>query len=114
MNIIKRYIQGIKIIKESKVITKKEKREYIIKGTLEEILNSWKLLAKLPFAIIGIIFCTLEMIFGYLTEGADLIEQVFRSIVIWIDDRKEITLTKGQTREKLLKEIKEKKVKKVY
>ena len=114
MNIVKRYIKGIKMIKESEVLTKQEKKEYIIKGTIEEVLNSWKLFAKLPFAIVGITLCTIGMLFSYVVELLDLLEQVFRCIVQWIDDRQELTLTKGQTRDKLIKEIKEKNIKKIY
>lgn len=114
MLLFKRFRKGIKIIKQSEVLSKEEKREYIIKGTIEELLNSWKWFAKLPFTIIGITFVTLECLFGYLAEGASLVEQVFRSIVLWLDDRRDITLTNGETREKLLKEIKEKNIKKVY
>lgn len=96
----------LKLIKKSKVLTKKEKRELIIKGIIEEIVNFYKTIIKLPFMVIGLIFCFLGCIFGYIVEGIELIEQVFRSITIWLEDKvPELCLTKNQAREKLLAEI---------
>ena len=104
----------IKMIKESETLTKQEKRELIIKGRIENIVNSYKVIIKLPFFILGILFVTLECLFGYITEFFSLIEQVFSSICIKIDNFKEFNITNGKAREKILKEIKEKKVYKVY
>ena len=103
----------LKMIKESQTLTKQEKKDLIIKGRIENIINSYKVIIKLPFLILGISFATLECLFGYITELFSLIEQVFSSICIKIDNTKDITLTNGEAREKILKEIKEKKVYKV-
>lgn len=103
----------IKMIKESETLTKQEKRELITKGRIENIVNSYKVIIKLPFLILGLTFVTLECLFGYITEFFSLIEQVFSSICIKIDNFKEFNITNGEAREKILKEIKEKKVYKV-
>lgn len=101
----------IKIIKESQVLTEQEKKDLIRKGKIENFVNSYKIIIKLPFLIIGIIFATLTMIFTTISKCFDLVEQVFHSICIKIDDTKDITFTNGEVREKILKEIKEKKYK---
>lgn len=101
----------IRIIKESQVLTEQEKKDLIRKGKIENFVNSYKIIIKLPFLIIGIIFATLTMIFATISECFDLIEQVFHSICIKIDNTKDITFTKGEARKKILKEIKEKKYK---
>ena len=98
----------IKIIKESQVLTKQEKKNLIRKAKIENFVNSYKIIIKLPFLIIGIIFATLTMIFTTISKCFDLVEQVFHSICIKIDDTKDITFTNEEVREKILKEIKEK------
>lgn len=89
----------IKIIKESQTLTEQEKKELIKKAKIENFVNSYKIIIKSPFLIIGIIFATLTMIFATISECFDL-------ICIKIDNIKDITFTKGKAREKLLKEIK--------
>jgi len=111
MKIVKKII---KWIKESEVLTKEEKRKLIKRGKIEYLLNSYKIILKFPFLILGILFATLECLFNYLAEIFDLIEQVFSSICIKIDNLKEINLTKGKAREKLIKEIKDKKIYNIY
>lgn len=101
----------IKMIKESQVLTEQEKKELIRKGKIENFVNSYKIIIKLPFLILGLTFVTLECLFGHITEFFDLIEQVFSSICIKIDNFKEFNITNGEIREKVLKEIKEKKYK---
>lgn len=104
----------LKILKQSKVLTKKEKRKLIIKGTVESIVNSYKIIIKIPFQILGITFATLEFLFNSIAELFSLIEQVFSSICLKIDDIKEFTLTSNsKAREKVLKEIKENQIKKI-
>ena len=44
------------------------------------------------------------MIFATISEYFDLIEQVFNSICIKIDNTKDITFTNGEVREKILKD----------
>ena len=82
----------------------------IVKGLIETIVNAYKFIIKLPFIILGILFATIEMIFSYIVEFTDLIEQVFHCTVGWLEDRlPELALTKGQARDKLMKEIKQNK-----
>lgn len=102
---IKQIKQGFEVIKKSEVLTKKEKRELTTRAIIELIVNSYKLIIILPFSLFGIIFATLTMIFSTITEVFDLIEEIFNSICIKIDNLKDISLTKGQTRDKLFKEI---------
>lgn len=104
--------QVIKLINKSKILSKQEKRELIVKGLIETIVNAYKFVIKLPFIILGILFTTIEMIFSYIVELADLIEQVFHCIVDWLEDRlPELALTKGKIRDKLIEEIKQNKFK---
>lgn len=101
-----RIVRTIKVINKSKVLNKKEKRELISKGIIELIVNVYKPIIKLPFTIIGLTLCIIGCIVGYIEEGIELIEQVFRSIVFWLDDKiPEIKLTKGQARDKMIAEI---------
>lgn len=103
----------IKMIKESKVLTEQEKRTLIRRGKIENIINSYKFFLKLPFLIIGIFFATLTMIFTYFSEIFDLFEEVFSSICAKIDSLKEFVITNNNTREKILKEIKDNTIYKV-
>lgn len=102
----------IKVIKESQVLTKQEKKELIKKAKIENFVNGYKIFLKLPFLILGILFATLTMVFASISELFDLMEQVFSSICIRIDNLKEFVITNNNTREKILKEIKEKNNKK--
>lgn len=95
------------------MLTKKEKRELIAKGMIETIVNSYKWLCKLPFAIVGITFCLFGMLFTKLEELMELLETPFSCVVQNIDNWKELSLTEGEPRERLLKEIKEKGIKKL-
>lgn len=103
-------IRTIKLINRSKTLTNKEKRELISKGLIEQVINVYKTIIKLPFTIIGLALCIIGCIVNYIGEGIELVEQVFRSIVFWLDDKiPEINLTKGQARDKMIAEIKGKK-----
>lgn len=103
-------IRTIKLINRSKTLTNKEKRELISKGLIEQVINVYKVIIKLPFVLIGLILCIIGCIVNYIGEGIELVEQVFRSIVFWLDDKiPEINLTKGQARDKMIAEIKGKK-----
>ena len=100
-------IRTIKLINRSKTLTNKEKRELISKGLIEQVINVYKVIIKLPFALIGLTLCIIGCIVNYIGEGIELVEQVFRSIVFWLDDKiPEINLTKGQARDKMIAEIK--------
>lgn len=103
-------IRTIKLINRSKTLTNKEKRELIGKGLIEQVINVYKVIIKLPFVLIGLTLCIIGCIVNYIGEGIELVEQVFRSIVFWLDDKiPEINLTKGQARDKMIAEIKGKK-----
>ena len=100
-------IRTIKLINRSKTLTNKEKRELISKGLIEQVINVYKTIIKLPFVLIGLTLCIIGCIVNYIGEGIELVEQVFRSIVFWLDDKiPEINLTKGQARDKMIAEIK--------
>lgn len=107
-----RITKVIKLISKSEVLTKKEKRELIVKGIVETIVNSYKRLCKLPFAIVGITFYLFGALFAYLEQLMELLETPFGCIVQSIDNWKELGLTKGEPRERLMKEIREKGMKK--
>ena len=105
-------IRTIKLINRSKTLTNKEKRELISKGLIEQVINVYKVIIKLPFTIIGLVLCIIGCIVNYIGEGIELVEQVFRSIVFWLDDKiPEINLTKGQARDKMIAEIRGEKFK---
>ena len=100
-------IRTIKLINKSKTLTNKEKRELISKGLIEQVINVYKVIIKLPFVLIGLTLCIIGCIVNYIGEGIELVEQVFRSIVFWLDNKiPEINLTKGQARDKMIAEIK--------
>ena len=91
--------QVIKLVNKSKILNEQEKRELIVKGLIETIVNAYKFIIKLPFIILGILFATIEMIFSYIVEFTDLIEQVFHCTVDWLEDRlPELALTKGTSK----------------
>lgn len=101
-----RVTRFIKLVRKSEVLTKQEKKDIIRKALIERVLNSYKGLCKLPFAIVGITFCLFGMLFAKLEELMELIEAPFRGIVQSIEDWDEVVLTRGEARDKLLKEIK--------
>lgn len=67
------YIKTIKMIRESKGLTEAEKNSFIRRGILEVIINSWKIILKLPFYLIKY----LCIVIG---AGAEKIEDLFYSI----------------------------------
>lgn len=100
-------VRTIKVINKSKALSKKEKRKLISKGLIEQVINMYKVIIKLPFVLIGLTLCIIGCIVNYIGEGIELVEQIFRSIVFWLDDKiPEINLTKGQARDKMIAEIK--------
>ena len=105
-----RITKVIKLIKRSNVLTNQEKKELIIKGLLESIVNSYKLILIVPFALLRILFLILENLFNYITEFIGIIETVFYELVNLLDRKlPELNLTKGKARDRMIQEIKNKK-----
>ena len=105
-----RITRVIKIIKRSNVLTSQEKKELIIKGLLESIVNSYKLILIVPFTLLRILFLILENLFNYITEFIGIIETVFYELVNLLDRKlPELNLTKGKARDRMIQEIKNKK-----
>ena len=97
---------GLKIIKCSKVLTKKEKRKMIALGFCETFCNSYKLILKLPFLIFAIPLILLGAGLEYLGEFLQNVGDIVDTPIQKINDISDITFTKGEAREKLLAEIK--------
>ena len=105
-----RITRAIKMIKKSNVLTKQEKKALIIKGLLESIVNSYKLILIAPFALLRILFLILENLFNYITEFIGVIEAVFYELTNLLDRKlPELSLTKGKARDRVIQEIKNKK-----
>ena len=105
-----RITRVIKIIKRSNILTKQEKKELIVKGLLESIVNSYKLILIVPFALLRILFLILENLFNYITEFIGVIEAVFYELTNLLDRKlPELSLTKGKARNRIIQEIKNKK-----
>ena len=104
-----RYLWAVKFVRRSKSLTKKEKTRIIVKAVIEQVVNSYKILFKLPFMVIGLLFCTLEMIFGVLEELFSFLDSIFREICCKIENKlPDFVITKDdEARVKILKEIKE-------
>ena len=97
---------GLKIIKRSKVLTKKEKRKMIALGFCETFCNSYKLILKLPFLIFAIPLILLGAGLEYLGEFLQNVGNIVDTPIQKINDINDIIFTKGEAREKLLAEIK--------
>ena len=97
---------GLKIIKRSKVLTKKEKRKMIALGFCETFCNSYKLILKLPFLIFAIPLILLGAGLEYLGEFLQNVVNIVDTPIQKINDINDITFTKSEAREKLLAEIK--------
>lgn len=63
---MKYIIQGIKVIKKSKVLTEKEKSKLIKQALIETVVNSWRDLLCLPFYIVAATV-------GLIGEGLELL-----------------------------------------
>ena len=99
-------IKGIKLINKLN-ITKEEKRRFIILGTLETFINSYKMILKLPFLLIICIFIIIGTVFEKITELFDVIVIPFDPIINKIDKLKTIELCKKEDKDKLYQKIKE-------
>lgn len=100
-------IRGLKIISKCTSITHKEKTILIIKGIIENILNSYKFIIRLPFLLLGFVCLLGYCLFDGLAQCFDFIQDIFNSIHISIDNNlPDFTITKGTSRDKVIDEIK--------
>lgn len=104
-----RNLKGLQIILQCSSITRQEKRGLIIKGIIENCINSYKTIIKLPFLLLGILFTSIYYLLNLLSELFDLIQNVFMNICLNIEDNlPDVTITKGKARDKVLQEIRNK------
>lgn len=108
------FINGLKLIRKSQVLSKEEKRKLFTFGLLEVIINSYVNIIQLPFKLIGYILIVIQHIFELIANGLELFISVLEQLCIMLDTRlPQVNLTRGKTREKVLKEIKDNKIYKV-
>lgn len=105
-----RIITSLKLIKRSKVLNRKEKIKMIALAFCEGFCNSYKLILKLPFLIFAIPLILIGAGFEYLGEFFQNVGNIVDIPVQKINEMSDITFTKGKAREKLLAEIKGKRV----
>lgn len=108
------FINGLKLIRKSQVLSKEEKRKLFTFGLLEVIINSYVNIIQLPFKLIGYILIIIQHIFELIANGLELFISVLEQLCIILDTRlPQVNLTRGKAREKVLKEIKDNKIYKV-
>lgn len=108
------FINGLKLIRKSQVLSKEEKRKLFTFGLLEVIINSYVNIIQLPFKLIGYILIIIQHIFELITNGLELFISILEQLCIMLDTRlPQVNLTRGKAREKVLKEIKDSKIYKV-
>lgn len=108
------FINGLKLIRKSQVLSKEEKRKLFTFGLLEVIINSYVNIIQLPFKLIGYILIVIQHIFELIANGLELFISVLEQLCIMLDTRlPQVNLTRGKAREKILKEIKDNKIYKV-
>ncbi len=97
--------RGFEVIIKSKVITKKEKKELVIRAIIENIVNGYKFIIILPILIIRTIFVILTTIFTTISNFFDIIQETLIQVCFKIDDIKDINLTRCQASRKVIEEI---------
>ena len=108
------FINGLKLIRKSQVLSKEEKRKLFTFGLLEVIINSYVNIIQLPFKLIGYILIIIQHIFELITNGLELFISIIEQLCIMLDTRlPQVNLTRGKARKKILKEIKDNKIYKV-
>lgn len=108
------FINGLKLIRKSQVLSKEEKRKLFVFGLLEVIINSYVNIIQLPFKLVSYILIIIQHIFELITNGLELFISVLEQLCIMLDTRlPQVNLTRGKAREKVLKEIKDNKIYKV-
>lgn len=109
------FINGLKLIKKSQVLTKEEKSKLIKYGFLEVIINSYVNIIQLPFKLVGYVFIILQRIFEVIANDFDIIATIIEEFCTMLNNRlPQVNLTRGQSREKVLREIRENKFLKSY
>ena len=93
-------LRTIKMIIKMENIEKGFKIKMISLGILEEIINSYKIILKLPFLLIGIPFCFISWLSEQIAELCELVTSVIHEISY-------IKLCKKEDREKMIKAIRE-------
>ena len=99
-------LKTIKMIIKMENIEKGFKFKMISLGILEEIINSYKIILKLPFLLIGIPFCFIGWLSKQIAELCELVTSVIHEIPY-------IKLCKKEDREKMIKAIRERNTYKV-
>lgn len=108
------FINGLKLIRKSQVLSNEEKRKLFTFGLLEVIINSYVNIIQLPFKLVSYILIVIQHIFELITNGLELFITVLEQLCIMLDTRlPQVNLTRGKAREKVLKEIKDSKIYKV-
>lgn len=108
------FINGLKLIRKSQVLSKEEKRKLFTFGLLEVIINSYVNIIQSPFKLISYILIIIQHIFELIVNGLELFISVLEQLCIMLDTRlPQVNLTRGKAREKVLKEIKDSKIYKV-
>lgn len=108
------FINGLKLIRKSQVLSKEEKRKLFTFGLLEVIINSYVNIIQLPFKLIGYILIVIQHIFELIANGLELFISVLEQLCIMLDTKlPQVNLTRGKAKEKILKEIKDNKIYKV-
>lgn len=108
------FINGLKLIRKSQVLSKEEKRKLFAFGLLEVIINSYVNIIQLPFKLVSYILIIIQHIFELIANGLELFISVLEQLCIMLDTRlPQVNLTRGKAREKVLKEIKDNKIYKV-
>ena len=97
--------KGFEVIINSKVITKKEKKELVIRAIAENIVNGYKFIIILPILMIRTIFVILTTIFTTISYFFDIIQDTLIQVCFKIDYIKDINLTRCQASRKVLEEI---------
>ncbi len=93
----------LRTIKENKKLENLEegfKNKMIILGILEEIVNFYRVILKLPFFLIGLPFCWLGMLAEKITDLCSLIMETTEQIPC-------IKLHKKEDKDKLIKAMRE-------
>lgn len=102
-----RITRAKKIIQRLEGLTEQEKKKFIRIGTIEEVLNGYKLIFKIPLLLISYLFIIVSTLFLKISELLELITTVNEELINFIDNHFTIQIAKKQDIERLVKIIKE-------